>query len=219
LSYAASWEKTSRQTAGSTEPSSGSVVNAQRPHAVAAGNVETSQRITDTLFLALAAAADVPAQGQGTMNNVVLGGSGWTYYETLGGGQGASSSGPGPSGVHVGMSNTRNTPVEVFELEHPLRIVTYSLRDASGGRGRHRGGNGVVRAYEALDAVDVSVISERRRRGAQGVSGGRSGKPGRNLLNDRELPGRVALQLVPHDVLRIETPGGGGWGAPQPSNG
>jgi N-methylhydantoinase B len=197
----------------------GSVVNAQRPHAVAAGNVETSQRITDTLFLALAAAADVPAQGQGTMNNVVLGGSGWTYYETLGGGQGASSSGPGPSGVHVGMSNTRNTPVEVFELEHPLRIVTYSLRDASGGRGRHRGGNGVVRAYEALDAVDVSVISERRRRGAQGVSGGRSGKPGRNLLNDRELPGRVALQLVPHDVLRIETPGGGGWGAPQPSNG
>jgi len=192
----------------------GSVVNAPWPRAVAAGNVETSQRIVDVLFKALAVAADVPAQGQGTMNNVVLGGDGWTYYETLGGGQGASSRGPGPSGVHVGMSNTRNTPVEVFELEHPLRVLRYALRTGSGGTGRHRGGDGVVRAYEALGPVEVSLISERRQRAPAGVAGGASGQPGVNRVNDDVVGGRAAVRLRPGDVLWIETPGGGGWGEP-----
>jgi N-methylhydantoinase B len=191
----------------------GSLVNAPWPRAVAAGNVETSQRITDTLFLALAQAADLAAQGQGTMNNVVLGGDGWTYYETLGGGQGASPGASGPSGVHVGMSNTRNTPVEVFELEHPMRIVTYARRSSSGGAGRHRGGEGVIRAYQALTDVEVSVISERRRRAPQGAAGGEPGAPGRNTLNGEMLGGRVELTIKPGDVLQIETPGGGGWGA------
>jgi N-methylhydantoinase B len=118
----------------------GTVVNAPWPRAVASGNVETSQRIADVLFLALAGAADLPAQGQGTMNNVVLAGEGWTYYETLGGGQGASSREAGPSGMHVGMSNTRNTPIEVLELEHPVRVTRYALRAGSGGAGKHRGG-------------------------------------------------------------------------------
>lgn len=190
----------------------GSVVNAPWPRAVAAGNVETSQRIADVLFLALAGAADVPAQGQGTMNNVVLGGNGWTYYETLGGGQGASTRGPGPSGVHVGMSNTRNTPIEVLELEHPLRIARYARREGSGGAGRHRGGDGVVRAYEALAEVEASLLTERRRHAPQGARGGGPGGPGRNLLNDVELSGRAAVTLRPGDVLTIETPGGGGWG-------
>jgi N-methylhydantoinase B len=190
----------------------GSVVHAPWPAAVAAGNVETSQRIADLLFHALRDAAPVPAQGQGTMNNVVLGGPGWTYYETLGGGQGASATGPGPSGVHVGMSNTRNTPVEVFELEHPVRIVRYALRRGSGGGGTHPGGDGVVREYEALAEVTVSIISERRRHPPKGVAGGREGKPGVNLLNGQPLDGRAAVSLHPGDRLRIETPGGGGWG-------
>lgn len=190
----------------------GSLINAPWPAAVAAGNVETSQRIADLLFYALREGADVPAQGQGTMNNVVLGGPGWTYYETLGGGQGASAAGNGPSGVHVGMSNTRNTPVEVVELEHPLRIVCYELRRGSGGRGTRGGGDGVVREYEALERIEASVISERRRHAPRGIAGGEDGQPGRNLLDGRTLGGRVALTLQPGGRLRIETPGGGGWG-------
>jgi N-methylhydantoinase B len=190
----------------------GSLVNAPWPRAVVAGNVETSQRIADVLFLALAPAADVPAQGQGTMNNVVLGGRGWTYYETLGGGQGASPVGPGPSAVHVGMSNTRNTPIEVLELEHPLRVVTYALRSGSGGAGTHQGGDGVIRAYEALEEIEASLITERRRYAPQGANGGAPGARGRNLLNDEELGGHAAVTIKPGDVLRIETPGGGGWG-------
>lgn len=191
----------------------GSILNATWPHAVAAGNVETSQRIADTLFLALEPAAAVPAQGQGTMNNVVFGGSGWTYYETLGGGQGASPVGSAPSGVHVGMSNTRNTPIEVFELEHPLRVTVYALRRGSGGDGLHVGGMGVVRAYEALADVDVSLISERRRHAPRGVRGGSAGSVGVNRLNGVPLGGRAAFHMRAGDVLTIETPGGGGWGA------
>jgi N-methylhydantoinase B len=148
------------------------------------------------------------------MNNVVLGGAGWTYYETIGGGQGASARGPGPSAVHVGMSNTRNTPIEVFELEHPLRIVTYALRGGSGGRGEHAGGDGVMRAFEALEPVDASLIGERRRTAPAGAHGGQEGLPGRNRLNDSELGGRASVRLERGDVLWIETPGGGGWGAP-----
>jgi N-methylhydantoinase B len=191
----------------------GSIVNAPWPRAVAAGNVETSQRIVDVLFKALSDAADVPAQGQGTMNNVVLGGAGWTYYETVGGGQGASQRGPGPSGVHVGMSNTRNTPIEVFELEHPLRIVTYALRGRSGGAGTYAGGDGVVRAFEALEPVEVSLISERREVAPAGAQGGGDGLPGRNRVNAHEIGGRAAVRLERGDELWIETPGGGGWGA------
>ena len=192
----------------------GSVVNAPWPRAVAAGNVETSQRIVDVLFAALADAAAVPAQGQGTMNNVVLGGDGWTYYETLGGGQGASARGNGPSGVHVGMSNTRNTPIEVLELEHPMRVLKYAIRAGSGGDGLHRGGDGVVRAYEARGVVDVSLIGERRRRGPSGARGGMPGQPGVNRINDEVVGGRAELRLRSGDVLWIETPGGGGWGNP-----
>jgi N-methylhydantoinase B len=191
----------------------GNLVNATWPHAVVAGNVETSQRITDTLFAALAQVGRVPAQGQGTMNNVVFGGAGWTYYETLGGGQGASPDADGPDGVHVGMSNTRNTPVEVFELEHPMRIGTYALRADSGGAGRRRGGRGVVREYRALERIEASLLTERRRHGPRGAAGGSPGAPGRNLLNGAALPARAAVTLQAGDVLRVETPGGGGYGS------
>ena len=193
----------------------GCLVNARWPSAVAAGNVETSQRIVDVVFRALAAAGlPVPAQGQGTMNNVTLGGPGWTYYETLGGGQGAGPSGPGPSAVHAGMSNTRNTPVEVLELEYPVRVRRYALRPGSGGAGRWRGGEGVVREIELLAPAEASILSERRRHGPSGAAGGAGGACGRNLLNDALLPAKANLRLEAGDVLRIETPGGGGWGEP-----
>ena len=200
----------------------GCIVNARPPSAVAAGNVETSQRIADTVFRALAAAGyAVPAQGQGTMNNVTFGGlgtggsglgEGWTYYETIGGGQGASKGADGPSGVHVGMSNTLNTPIEVLELEHPLRVRTYALRRGSGGDGERKGGSGVVREFEALAPMEATLLTERRRHGPAGASGGSDGKPGSNVLNGETLPSKVTLRLAAGDILRIETPGGGGWG-------
>jgi N-methylhydantoinase B len=193
----------------------GCLINARWPSAVAAGNVETSQRIADVVFLALASGGlAVPAQGQGTMNNVTLGGAGWTYYETIGGGQGGGPAGPGPSGVHVGMSNTRNTPVEVLELEFPLRVRTYALRAGSGGAGAAHGGNGVIREIEALAPAAASLLSERRRHGPRGARGGRDGVAGATLLNGAPLPAKAAVALQPGDVLRLETPGGGGWGEP-----
>jgi len=196
------------------------LVNAERPSAVAAGNVETSQRIADTVFRALAEGGlAVPAQGQGTMNNVTFGGPGWTYYETIGGGQGASRGAAGPSGVHVGMSNTRNTPIEVLELEHPLRVQTYALRRGSGGAGTWTGGEGVVREFEALAPMEGTLLTERRRHGPRGAAGGSAGAPGANLKNGTALPPKVTLQLAAGDVLRIETPGGGGWGKGQPEEG
>ncbi len=192
----------------------GSAVNARWPAAVAAGNVEMSQRITDTLFAALAdAGVSVPAQGQGTMNNVTFGGDGWTFYETLGGGQGASVRGPGPSAVHVGMSNTRNTPIEALEAVYPLRIDCYALRRGSGGAGSNRGGEGVVREYRALGPCVVTLLTERRRRAPRGASGGGDGATGRNLLNGKPLPAKCMVEMAAGDVLRIETPGGGGYGA------
>jgi N-methylhydantoinase B len=199
----------------------GCLVNAQWPHAVAAGNVETSQRIADTVFRALAAAGvPVPAQGQGTMNNLTLGAPGWTYYETLGGGQGAGPDGPGASGVHVGMSNTRNTPIEVLEMEYPVRVRRYALRSESGGAGRWRGGAGVVRELELLVPAEASILSERRRHPPRGSAGGSDGTCGLNLRNGAPLPAKVNLQLDEGDVLRIETPGGGGWGEePSPTRG
>lgn len=190
-----------------------SALNARWPAAVAAGNVEMSQRITDTIFAALAAAGvDVPAQGQGTMNNVTFGAPGWTFYETLGGGQGASARGPGPSGVHVGMSNTLNTPVESLESALPLRVDEYSLRRGTGGKGHHRGGDGVRRVYRSLEACTVTLLSERRRLAPRGSHGGVDGARGRNVLDGRELPPKCRETLRPGSTLYIETPGGGGWG-------
>ncbi len=190
------------------------LVNAEPPHAVAAGNVETSQRVADLLLdLLRTAGGDLPAQGQGTMNNVIFGTAEWVYYETLGGGQGASRHGPGPHGVHVGMSNTRNTPVEVLEMELPLRVEEYALRRGSGGPGgRGAGGDGVVRQVRALEPCALSLITERRRTAPKGVAGGGDGLPGRNLVNGRALGSKVAMDLAAGDVVRIETPGGGGGG-------
>ena len=195
----------------------GSLVSARSPSAVVAGNVETSQRIADTVLLALAEATDVPAQGQGTMNNLVIGGPRWTYYETIGGGQGASSAGPGPSGVHVGMSNTLNTPIEALELEFPLRVERYELRYGSGGEGRHRGGDGIVRSVRALEPAALSLLTDRRRHPPLGAQGGEAGKPGKNLLGSEELPPKTSRELGPGDVVTVETPGGGGWGRPPAS--
>ena len=191
----------------------GSALDARWPAAVAAGNVEMSQRITDVIFAALAdAGVPVPAQGQGTMNNVTFGGPGWTFYETLGGGQGASARGRGPSGVHVGMSNTLNTPVEALENACPLRVDEYALRRGSGGAGRFPGGDGVRRSYRALEACTVTLLTERRRRAPRGAAGGRDGAPGRNTLDGRELAAKCREALRPGNVVTIETPGGGGYG-------
>ena len=191
----------------------GCLVNAEPPHAVAAGNVETSQRIADLLLgLLREAGADLPAQGQGTMNNVSFGTSEWVYYETLGGGQGASARGPGPSGVHVGMSNTRNTPIEILEMELPLRVEEYALRRGSGGAGERPGGDGVVRQIRVLAPCSLSLITERRRTAPRGVAGGGDALPGRNLVNGRDVGPKAAVELAAGDVVRIETPGGGGWG-------
>jgi N-methylhydantoinase B len=191
----------------------GSAVNARRPAAVAAGNVEMSQRLADTMLAALGdAGLDVPACGQGTMNNVTFGGDGWTFYETLGGGQGASRRGPGPSAVHVGMSNTRNTPVESLEWAYPIRIECYAVRRNSGGAGQHAGGDGIVRRYRVLERCTLTLLSERRRRGPPGAQGGDPGAPGRNSLNGAALPAKCRVELAPGDVVEIETPGGGGWG-------
>jgi N-methylhydantoinase B len=190
----------------------GCLVNARPPAAVAAGNTETSSRIVDVVFAALSGAVPVPAQGQGTMNNVVFGNDRFTYYETIAGGQGACPDAGGPSAVHVAMSNTLNTPVEALELAYPLRVERYELRLGSGGSGRFRGGDGVVREYRALERCRLSLLTQRRALPPRGVGGGEDGTPGRNLVNGRELPPFATVDLEPGDVLRIETPGGGGYG-------
>ena len=190
----------------------GSMLKPAYPAAVVAGNVETSSRIADTVLLALCGAAPLPAQGQGTMNNLVIGGPGWTYYETIGGGQGASSKGPGPSGVHVGMSNTLNTPMEAFELEYPMRVERYELLYGSGGAGKHRGGDGIVRSVRVLEGASLSLLTDRRRHPPRGIEGGEPGEPGKNLLNDEELPPKVSRDLEEGDVVTVRTPGGGGYG-------
>ena len=192
-----------------------SSVNAAWPAAVAAGNVEMSQRIADTILAAMGdAGIDVAAQGQGTMNNVTFGGSGWTFYETLGGGQGASNGVTGPSAVHVGMSNTLNTPIESLERSTPLRVERYALRAGSGGTGANVGGEGIVRAYRATEPCVVTLLTERRRHAPRGVAGGGTGAIGRNLLNGEPLPAKCRRQLQAGDVVTIETPGGGGYGLP-----
>jgi N-methylhydantoinase B len=154
----------------------------------------------------------VPAQGQGTMNNTVLGNDRFTYYETVGGGQGACPDADGPSGVHVAMSNTYNTPAEALELSYPLRVERYELRLGSGGAGHHRGGDGVVRELRILERCRLSLLTQRRAVAPRGARGGEDGLPGWSFLNGEELPAIANLDLVPGDLLRIETPGGGGWG-------
>jgi N-methylhydantoinase B len=185
----------------------GSILNAEPPHAVVAGNVETSSRVADLVLAAFGRAL-----GQGTMNNLTLGNDRFTYYETLGGGQGACPDADGPSAVHVAMSNTLNTPVEALELEFPLRAIEYAVRSGSGGHGEHRGGDGVVRELEALDEMSFSLITERRRNAPRGAEGGEPGRAGRNLLNGEELEPKASGTLREGDRLRIETPGGGGHG-------
>ena len=186
----------------------GCLVHARSPAAVVAGNTETSSRIVDVLFRAIGDRA----QGQGTMNNVALGNDHFTYYETIGGGQGACADADGPSAVHVAMSNTLITPVEALELSYPLRVERWHLRTGSGGDGRHRGGDGVVRELRVLEDCRLSVLAERRAHGPRGEAGGEDGAPGRTLVNGEEQPAKVTRQLRAGDVVRIETPGGGGFG-------
>jgi len=209
----------------------GSVVDALPPASVAAGNVETSQRITDVLLRAFREALPnlVPALSQGTMNNTAIGGvdprSGerFAYYETMGGGMGAGPSRPGLSGVHTHMSNSLNTPVEALEHAYPFRVVRYGLRRGTGGRGRNRGGDGLRREIVLLGDARVTLLSERREVGPAGAQGGEAGAPGRNLLirsgEERELPGKVSLDVNRGDRISIRSPGGGGWGTPDESAG
>jgi N-methylhydantoinase B len=185
----------------------GSLLNARPPAAVVAGNVETSSRVADLVLAAFGRAL-----GQGTMNNFTLGNDDFTYYETLGGGQGACADAEGPSAVHVAMSNTLNTPIEALEREFPLRAVEYAVRRDSGGDGTHKGGDGVVRELEALADMSYSLITERRSHAPRGANGGGDGALGRNSLNGEELPAKATGSLRPGDRLRIETPGGGGYG-------
>ncbi len=201
-----------------------SLVNAGPPAAVAAGNVETSQRITDVVLGALAQAlpGQIPAASQGTMNNLTMGGlrsdgRPFAYYETIGGGMGASAAGDGLSGVQVHMTNTLNTPVEALEIAFPFRVRRYGLRTGSGGDGLHRGGDGIVREYELLAPATVTMISERRAVAPWGLAGGDAGQPGRNTLihadgTEEALPSKFTRRLHPGERLRVETPGGGGWG-------
>ena len=209
----------------------GCVLNARPPAAVVAGNVETSSRVADLVLAALAGATSVPAQGQGTMNNLTFAGEvfergderrrdrhvsldGWTYYETLGGGQGACPDADGPDAIHVAMSNTLNTPTEALETEFPVRVREHSVRRGSGGEGEHHGGDGLVRELEALAPLGFTLITERRTHAPRGRNGGADGLPGRNLLNGEPLPSKAAGKLQPGDRLRLETPGGGGYGSP-----
>jgi N-methylhydantoinase B len=192
----------------------GCLVNARFPAAVVAGNTETSSRIVDVVMAAFGRAVDVPAMGQGTMNNLVVGNAGFTYYETLAGGQGACADADGPSAVHVAMSNTLNTPIEVLEREYPLLVERYALRRGSGGAGRHRGGDGVVRALRALEDCRLSIVTERRRHPPRGAAGGEDGALGENRLNGRRIAAKVSTELHAGDVIELRTPGGGGHGPP-----
>ena len=185
----------------------GTLLNARPGAAVAAGNVETSSRVADLVLAAFGR-----AQGQGTMNNLTLGNSRFSYYETLGGGQGACADADGPSGVHVAMSNTLNTPIEALEREFPLQVREYALRRGSGGAGRHRGGDGVIREVEALEELSFSLIAERRRHAPHGAHGGAPGRPGHDEIDGHTVPGKLTGTLRSGERIRIETPGGGGYG-------
>jgi N-methylhydantoinase B len=198
----------------------GIIVNAVRPAAVAAGNVETSTRLVDVILGALAQAAPqrIPAASQGSMNNVAMGyidpqtGARWDYYETLAGGTGAGPRYSGLDAVHSHMTNTLNTPVESVEMHYPLRVISYALKPGTGGKGTHQGGNGLVREYEFLQAAQVSLLTERRRHAPWGLEGGSAGAMGLNKLNGKILPGKCSIQVNAGDRLQIQTPGGGGFG-------
>lgn len=201
----------------------GSIVNARHPAPVAAGNVETSQRIVDVLLGALARALpdEIPAASQGSMNNLTIGGwdsergKAFTYYETIGGGMGASPKGAGPSAVHSHMTNTLNTPIEALEYTYPLRLVRYEIREGSGGAGRHRGGDGIRRDIQVLCDAQVTLLSERREHAPYGMRGGMPGMVGKNYVIEngieRELPGKGSFLVHAGDVISICTPGGGGY--------
>lgn len=206
----------------------GSLVNARLPASVAAGNVETSQRITDILIRAFGKALPdlMPALSQGTMNNTTVGGTdprtgeNFAYYETVGGGMGAGPTGPGLSGVHVHMSNSLNTPVEALEHAYPFRVVRYGIRRGTGGAGTHAGGDGLRRDLMILVPARVALLCERRAVGPAGVRGGRDGAPGANVLIrkgvERHLPSKTTFSVQPDDIVSIRSPGGGGWGPPSP---
>ncbi|HJU92786.1 MAG TPA: hydantoinase B/oxoprolinase family protein [Pyrinomonadaceae bacterium] len=198
----------------------GTVVNANPPASVAGGNVETSQRIVDVLFKALAEALPdrIPAASQGTMNNVTIGGidsrngAEFSYYETVAGGMGARPTLDGMSGVHTHMTNSLNTPAEALEYAYPLRVREYRLRKGSGGDGKQRGGDGVVREIETLVPSRMSLLADRRKAGPYGLRGGSDGKAGKNKINHRDISAKGSHELKAGDRIRIETPGGGGWG-------
>ena len=198
----------------------GCLLNARKPAAVAAGNVETSTRVVDVVLGALAQAIPdrIPAASHGSMNNLAMGSAGserpWDYYETIGGGMGAGLRGGGLSGRQTHMTNTLNTPIEVLESRYPMRVLAYALRRGSGGRGTRNGGDGLIREYEFLTAAHFTLLTERRTHAPWGIAGGADAKPGINLLNGRPLPSKCEGKLEPGDRLRIETPGGGGWGTP-----
>lgn len=194
-----------------------SLLNANRPAAVAAGNVETSSRVVDVVLGALSQALPdkIPACSQGTMNNLALGnsvGKTWGYYETIAGGMGASKNAPGLSALQSHMTNTQNTPAEVLEINYPLRVKRYAIRNGTGGKGLHNGGDGLIREFEFLDHAIFTILSERRRRTPWGLAGGGDGQVGANYLNGQLLPAKVQRNVTLGDCLRIETPGGGGWG-------
>ncbi len=201
------------------------VVNAALPAAMAAGNVETSQRITDVILGALAKAVPdrIPAASSGTMNNLSFGGwdsvrnRSFAYYETIAGGMGASERGPGRPATHTHMTNSWNTPIEAFEHEYPVRVRAYRIRGGSGGPGKHAGGDGIVRELEFLEPAEVTILADRRKRGPYGLQGGGSGAPGRDSVSSAgevytSLPSKTRLEIQRNQKLRIETPGGGGWG-------
>ena len=202
----------------------GTVVNANPPASVAGGNVETSQRIVDVIFKALAKAMPdrIPAASQGTMNNLTVGGidsrtgAEFSYYETVAGGTGARPTSDGMSGVHTHMTNSLNTPAEALEYAYPLRVREYRLRKGSGGPGKHRGGDGVIREIETLVPARMSMLADRRKRGPYGLQGGDDGKPGTNVIvrggRIKKIAAKGSLELEAGDRIRIETPGGGGWG-------
>jgi N-methylhydantoinase B len=194
----------------------GSLLNPTPPAAVVGGNVETSQRVTDVVFAALAEAApdQVPAGGQGTMNNLIVGDREFQYYETIGGGAGATQEADGLSGVQVGMTNTLNTPVEALEAAYPLRVTEYALRAGSGGDGRHSGGDGLVRELEVLTDATVSLLTERRRHPPRGLAGGEDGATGWNVIDGEPVPAKTTQEVDAGTTVRIETPGGGGHGPP-----
>ena len=197
-----------------------SVLNPEPPAAVSAGNVETSQRVVELILRALFKIIPerIPAESQGTMNNLIIGNEDFTYYETIGGGAGATSTRKGENGVHVHMTNTKNTPIESIENDYPLEVEAYELREDSGGDGKNSGGDGIIREIKLIEDAEVSIQSERRKIPPKGVKGGKDGEVGKNLKvckgKTEDIGGKITIELRDGESIRIETPGGGGWGEP-----